>query len=315
MKKFLLRLGGTAAVATIISGCSSVDWAQVGYSSPANEINLKANPKVKIVSLTNDASLNHLTAIIAAEFTKSGQIKIDDVKPDYWIVLAGERAFRADNKAATQFNRKVEKLENKNAVGGCESMKETANMSTAATQLVSVAVYSINDLSPVYYFDVALYDADFKPAGVRGEVEYNKKFSAQIIAKMKDAFLAQVRTIDTALPKNADRQMRREMEENDANAVIARAKQVIPQEFDEFIADVTAGKYKEKTDEMECKLSNYYVLALAREVGSAEPENLKTLHAEHITILTRTNEDGLSIACPNSLARIENKLKLLQALK
>ena len=73
-----------------------------------------------------------------------------------------------------------------------------------------------------------------------------------------------------------------------------------------------AGKYEE--EEQETKLCNYYMQALAMEVNELKPENLKKLHAQHLAIMNLTTDDGLKTACPNTLARLEAKLNMLQAL-
>lgn len=315
MKRNLLVLGGAAALAVAISGCSSVSWENVGYVSPANEINLEANPSIKIVAVGNKAMMDPIVAAITSEFAKSGQFKMDAVTPDYWIILNGERRFRVDDAKTIPFNRTVEKVVQQNDAGGYEYMRTVDHNSSAAAALLSVAVYGVKDLSPIYYFDVAMYDADFKGGNVRGEVDYNKAFDSQIMSKIKDAFLTQKRSIETALPKNADGDMKDAIRKGDVKAVQTRAKQIIPQSFDDFMKDIVAGKYKDNADEMEGKLSNYYILALSQEIGNFEPANLKKLHALHVAILNQTKGDGLAIACPNSLARIESKLKLMQALK
>lgn len=315
MKKSLLTIGSAATLLVAISGCSSVNWENVGYVSPANEVNLKANPSIKIIAVGNKEMMSPVVSKIRGEFAKSGQFKLDAETPDYWIVLKGARKFRADDSKAIPFNKKVEKVARKNDAGGQEYIQRTDHNSSTATALLSIAVYGVKDLSPVYYFDVALYDADFKTGNVRAESDYNSAFEKQIIAKIKDAFLTQKRDVETALPKNADGSMKKSLLAGNAKAVIERAKQIIPQDFDAFMKDIVAGKYKDKKDEMESKLSNYYILALAQEIGNFEPANLKKLHAQHVAILNQTKEDGLTIACPNSLARIESKLKLMQALK
>ena len=315
MKKSLLTIGSAATLLVAISGCSSVNWENVGYVSPANEVNLKANPSVKIIALGDKEMMSPVVGAIEREFAQSGQFKFDKETPDYWIILNGARKFRADDSKAIPFNKKVEKKARKSNAGGQEFIQKTDHNSSTATALLSVAVYSVKDLAPVFYFDVALYDADFKRGNVRGKSEYNSAFEKQIILKVKDAFLTQKRDIETALPKNADSDMKKALLSGNAKAVAERAKQIIPQDFDSFMKDIVAGKYKDKCDEMESKLSNYYILALAQEIGNFEPANLKKLHAQHVAILNQTKEDGLTIACPNSLARIESKLKLMQALK
>lgn len=314
MKKYLFALGGMVALILVITGCS-VDWNGIGYLSPATEVGLKANPGIKIIAFGNQKMLSPLVATLTKEFAKNGQFKMDASTPDYWIVLNGESGFRADDKEAALFNRKVIRDEKEDAGGGYEFMTSTDSNSSSSAQFLSVAVYSVKDLAPVHYFDIALYDSDFKPGAVRGEKEYNKLFTEQIIAKVKDAFLTQKRTVNTAIPKKADRGMRDALLAGNVQEVIARAKQVIPEDFDKIIADAKSGKYKEKEDVLEELLCNYYVLALANEINDFAPANLHKLHSRHVTILKYSQDDALAEAVPNSLGRIESKLKLLQTLK
>lgn len=315
MKKHLFALGGVVTLALVITGCSSVKWEGVSYLSPATEVNLKANPGVKIVALGNQEMLNPLVAAITNEFAKSGQFKMDAENPDYWLVFNGEAGFRSDDANAARFNKKITKVKSENAGGGYEYLTSADHNSSASTQFLSVAVYSVKDLAPVHYFDVALYDADFKSGAVRDAKAYNALFTKQIIAKIKDAFLTQKRTVKTAVPKAADSAMVKALLNGDASGVITRAKAVIPAEFDKVIADAKAGKYKENEEALEEMLCNYYVLALAKEINNFAPANLQELHRQHVAILNYAKEDALTEAVPNSLARIESKLKLLQALK
>lgn len=313
MRKDVGILGVSAVLAAVISGCASVDWVNVGYASPASEINLKANSSVRIIALGNRAMTVPITAAVAAEFARSGQFRTDAETPDYWIVLNGDRRFRADDADARLFNRKVEKLTHRDADGGHEYIRTTNHNSSSAAAVLSVAVYEVKKLSPVCRFDIVVYDSDFKGGNVRNAGEYNRAFSRQIVLKIKDMFLTRKRRVETALPMNADRVMRKALETGDMPSLRQRADQVVPQSFDEFMKDIASGRYKGKTEELEQKLSNYYVLAVAEEVDNSAPAALKRLHARHMAILNQTSADGLVTACPNSLARIENKLKLMQA--
>lgn len=315
MKKHLFALGGAVTLSLIITGCSSVKWEGVNYLSPATEVNLKANPGVKIVALGNQKMLNPLVDTITREFAKSGQFKITTENPDYWLVFNGEAGFRTDDANAAKYNKKVTKVKNENKGGGYEYLTSADHSSSASTQFLSVAVYSVKDLAPVHYFDIALYDADFKSGAVRDEKAYNALFTKQIISKVKDAFLTQKRTVNTAIPKAADSTMIKALLQGNSQGVIARAKVVIPAEFDKVIADAKAGVYKEKEDVLEEMLCNYYVLALAQEINNFAPANLQALHRQHVAILNYAKDDALTEAVPNTLARIESKLKLLQALK
>lgn len=301
-------------LATFICGCSSVKWAKIKYMSPANEINLKKSPSIKLVAAGNQPGTAMLCKQIAAKLEKSGQFKRDDKNPDYWIVLNGAKMYRADNRQSALFNRNVKKVREENQRGGQEWIKKTDYLSSAAAASINVAIYSVKDLAPVYYFDIVLYDSDFIRGKARSQQEYYKKFAAQIIRKFNDGFLVQGRRIETAIPKNANPALRKALLSGKASRVIEQGKTYLPEPFEKYIADVLAGKNKDQGD-LEEKLSNYYILALAQEMGSFDIALLKKLHAQHVTTLNLTESSGLKIACPNSIARIESKLKLLQALK
>ena len=315
MKKGLLIVGSAAILLVALNGCSSVNWESIGYLSPANEVSLKEKPSIKFIAVGDKAMLTPLVEKLKGEFVKSGQFEFDATTPDYWIILSGKKNFRADDAKTLPFNREIKKVAKETSTGGKEFILRKDAQSSTAAAMLSIAVYGVKNLNPVYYFDIALYDADFKGGAVRQRTEYDSAFENQLIAKIKDAFLVQKRNIDTALPKNADKNMQSALLAGDTQGVANRAKQILPADFDSFMKDVLAGKYKEKKDEQESMLSNYYILALSQEIGNFEPENLEKLHARHLAILKQTTEDGLSIACPNSLARIESKLKLLQSLK
>lgn len=315
MKQSLVLTSVIVLLGAFICGCSSVKWTKIEYLSPANEINLKNSPRVKFIAADKRGRTVALTKVIANEFAKSGQFKVDEKDPDYWIVVRSGQMFRADTPQAALYNRNVKKVSRSNQAGGQEYIQTTDHKSSASAASLSVAVYSVKDLAPVYYFDVAMYDSDFTNGKVRSGKAYSALFSKQIIEKFKDSFLTQKRAIATAIPKNADNVMINAIESGNAAQVKNFAKTYIPEPFDKFMADVYAGNYKDKKDIMENKLSDYYILALAQEMGSFDIALLKKLHAQHVATLNLTESSGLETACPNTIARIESKLKLLQALK
>ena len=332
MKKHLFALASVTTLAVIITGCSPVKWKDISYLSPANEVTLKANPSINVVALGNQKMLSPLVATIKKEFAKSGQFKINTQNPDYWIVLNGETSFRADDRNASLYNKKTVKKSSITADGGYEYITSTNSTSSTATKFLSVAVYSVNDLAPVHYFDIAIYDADFTSRRARTSLAYNAKFTEQLITKIKDSFLIQKRKVETAIPKAADDKMIEALLKGNTKAVEARAtalklgyiedknskdkKEVkYPLCLREVEKNIKAGKYKEQAEALEELLCNYYVLTLAKELNDFSPNNLKNLHRQHTIILNYAQEEGLTIAVPNTLARLESKLKLLNALK
>lgn len=305
----------TSLLVAVLCGCTPFEWASVEYTMPANEINLKKSAGIRIVAANGKPENIGLANYMSKIFAKSGQFKIDENNPDYWIVIDSAWNFRKDDPKTALFNRKVEKITRKDRSGGQEEITATDYNSSSAAAFLSIAVYSVKDLIPVYYFDFSVYDADFESGAVRTREQYYGIFLQKFIDKFKDSFMTKKRRIETAIPKNADKKMIRSILSGDAAGVIRQAKTCIPDPFDKFMTDVYAGKYKGKSRLVETKLSDYYILALAREMGSFDINLLKKLHDQHVAILNLTESSGLKTACPNTIARIESKLKLLQALK
>ena len=58
----------------------------------------------------------------------------------------------------------------------------------------------------------------------------------------------------------------------------------------------------------------YYLVALRREIGCSDPEELSAIHADMLRILELSEEPSLRMACPIALGRLEDKLARLRAL-
>ena len=244
MKRRVVMTGVIGLLVTFICGCSSVKWATIEYQSPATEINLKKSPTIKMMAVGNQPGTVMLGKQIAAGLVKSGQFKLDNKNPDYWIVLNGAKMYRADTRQTALFNRNVKKVREEHVNGGQERIKTTDYLSSAAAATMSVAVYSVKDLAPVYYFDIVLYDSDFLQGKVRSQQEYYRMFAEQIINKFNDAFLVQARQIETAIPKIADPILKDALVSGKAAEVIEQGKAYLPEPFEKYVEDVLAGKYK-----------------------------------------------------------------------
>ena len=69
--------------------------------------------------------------------------------------------------------------------------------------------------------------------------------------------------------------------------------------------------FEEDTDARESLLSNYYIYLLSKESKDISPDNIKDLYLSYFFLLGKTENEGLIIACTNSLGRLENKCKRL----
>jgi hypothetical protein len=62
---------------------------------------------------------------------------------------------------------------------------------------------------------------------------------------------------------------------------------------------------------MELKLSNYYVYNVSEEGNTLSVDKLEELYKNNMMILAISKEDGLRETVPNSLARLEKKINLI----
>jgi hypothetical protein len=316
----MLVSAGAAVLLSVAGGCST-PLPQISYLTPGNDVFLDSKPVVNVVATGDETMMTPLVTAVRSEFAKSNQFVVSEESPDYLIVMNGEEQYRKDKDSEIIYNRKVEKSSVENDSSGNEVIVASDKDSSAFSGVLNVAVYSVKDLSPVCYFDIPLYDSDFKTKGdaVRGAGDYEKTLQAQMVEKMKDAFVSQKRAVPTIFPKRGDDRLKSLLENGKAQEAIERGKVVLPLEFEAFMENAINGKYAKWTDffcsnsEIEENLSNYYLVSIAEEMEDYSTETLEKLHARHCAILNQTEDSKLKEACPNALARIEYKLKRNQA--
>lgn len=303
--------------------CSTIEWVDVGYLTPASDVPLKKSPVVDIVCVDKNEMTSTIAQSVKKLFAESDQFTIADSEksPDYLIVLSGESQYRKDTENEKTYNKVVTKIAEKNDSGGEEKILVSEYDSSASSGVINVAVYSIKNLSPIASFDISGYDSEFKPKseGIRDAAAYDEVLFSQIVEKLNDAFSIQKRISSTVFPERGDSELKRLVKAGRTADALERAKNIQPLEFDAFVQNINDGKYAEGDKWyssvnalVEEKLCNYYVIAIAEEIDDYSPANLKRLHDRHLAILNLTNDDDLMLACPDSLARIERKLKQSQ---
>ena len=309
--RILLSVAGASCLIALCGGCASVEEHDIEYATPQS-IPMKASTKVMIVTSGDEALMNPIKNAVTQAFSNSKSVTISSSNPDYWIVLEGWNQFHADTNEEIPYNKVVSVVENSSDSGGHDEVVSSDRYSSSSAAVVLVSVYSVKNLSPVFFTQFNTYDADFTGNHAERQAnDYINLFQKQIVEKIKGGFLNQKRDVKTLFPLHADPLMRNALAQGNVQSVLTRAKEIIPDKFDSFVKDVVKGKYEE--EEQETKLCNYYMQALAMEVNELKPDNLKKLHAQHLTIMNLTTDDGLKEACPNALARLEAKLNMLQA--
>ena len=322
MMKLMMPALGAVGVAAVACGCYSPKVAYRNYPTTAfAEVALKNNATIRIASVGESPASDALMASLRDSFAKSKQFKVTDGKADYWMIVNGIEEVRVDTPAELPFTEKVEVV----SVGAKDDQPGPAHEELAAKRQasrthckgVSVAIYEAETLTPLHYFEIPVYDGVIKVEGgakVATREELDKDLSEQIVGRVKDVFVTQTKDIQTPVPDEASPAMKSAMAGKDvATAVSVAAKSVIPQPFEEFLKDVQVGKYADDKGGLTTKLSDYYVQAIALEIGCLDAKVLKKLHARQVAILQNSTTDSLALACPVALARLEYKLANLGA--
>ncbi len=314
MNEMIRPMLGAVLCVAIAGGCYSPKVVYNSYPTTVfAEVALKNDAKMKIVSAPDSESL---CQVLRTEFSKTKRFSIVDGEADYWMIVNALSDVRTDTAGQIPFNDKTEVVAvgaKSDEVGAAhETLAVQRRASRTLAKGVSIAIYEVGRLAPIHYFEIPVYDGAFKVAGgadVATKEEMEKELTEQIVGRVKDVFVTQVKNVETPVPEEASAELKRAMLSDDAaKAVVDAARTILPQTFNDFLTDVQAGKYADQKDVLVQKLSDYYVLAIAREIGCLDAKTLKELHAQQVAILQLSTTDSLALACPVALARLEYKL-------
>ena len=285
-------------MALLITGCASVEMAKYTVTS-FPEVVLKKDAKVQIVA--NDDSVAPIVDEVKKSFAENRAFSVVDEGADYWFVLTGQA------ESGVPCVRTVATVVKEPTSDGTQDVVSRVkhNMSSAA-RIVSVAVYEVKSLAPVYYFEIPVWDGDNKPDSVRSDADYMRKFAIEVVERFQDVFLTQNKEVETPIPLEADGNLRSLFAKGDYKNFLLEYKKSGSFDLGAFCSKVRAGKYE--AGDQEQKLGNYYLYLLVKESLAKDPGSLEQIKGDHMEILRTAKSDGLVEAVPVALARLEYKL-------
>ena len=308
MKTCLAALG-----LLLVCGCANVYYEKLSYLSPGNGgIAVRADAKAKLI-VSGEQQLAQGTAKSIIEALNKKDVKClriatgADEAIDYYIFVNVTTGYKVSSQKSVPFNKARRLVENDGENGGYDVLTDDPGLPDASGSLyAAVAIYAINSLDPLSYFEVTANEGAFgdKAGQVRAKEEFASKFVAEIGRKFSDMTSTQHRDFDTAIPKHADGSMVRALKKGDIDKVDLRAKNLVPESFDDFIAKVKSEKNPKKLTPGLCCL---YIMTLTQELNNFDIENLRKLYKRYYQIMLVAEDEGLAEACASSLARIEKK--------
>lgn len=293
-----------SVITLLTGGCASVSYAPVAYRQ--NGVDLGASPRLKILRTANDPVLQKVTETLAADLQKSNRVTVTQDNPDYWVWIGYTGNFRSDDQAALVYNQKIAKVSNNAGTAGVDVLTTTQNWSSAYGGSLNVTVYSVRNLDLVYCLDFAYLDSDFGPAAARDQNAYLDRAAGELAGRLDALFLTTMQKSNTAIVADADNELKNNLRNNRPDLALTRGKAILPQRFDAFASAAQSGK--NKPENMETTLGNYYLLLVAEEAQTADPAEWRQLYLQQQQILQLCSSDALATASANALGRLEGKL-------
>ena len=334
MKKALMSV---ALIGLMFQGCGN-NVAQpntsVQFYTPSKLSVIKKDSKIYIQSLHDHKYLSkNLHKGIKDYFKQDGifQIVNDAKSADVIISINTFSSHRADNSTDTKYNKSYTKIREtfKNSegreTGGQDKIVEANFTSSTATLIATVSIYDKKNLEPLVYFNVTPKDTSVTRIG-SGDAMYKSKkdfsiqFTQEIIKKLNDLVSTKNKAVNVFLPKKSNAKLKTLLLQSKFKELIAEAKSILPT-FD--IQDISINKYDEikkqssvkgskvKARDLETDLSNFYIYFMAKESTDISAKNIISVYKAYKKVMFLTKDDTLSLACANSLGRVEFKANRL----
>ena len=350
MKRLLFCTLTCAFLTAFITGCASVDTAEVNFITPGNDgIAFAPGSKIKLVSNGNQKVCETVKQILSVEFQKvadknvqnavalaqsqgkdiqkakakaeAEQILLSDVNPDYWLFLSIDNEYRKDAANIAEYNRRAVRSKVEDQSGGREIVKLSNPLLTGSSAaIVNMTLYSVHGLVPIHSANITIYDSEIAKDALKDESQYLKLFAMESVKRIKDSFLTMEREMKVLLPPNANGNLVSALKAKDKNKIQEVAQSLNLTSLDKFLEEIKELEAQHNTksfsdSKMIEKMANHYVYAIDFESNHLDTRSLRLVHRCYLAMLKNTQDNSLAEACANSLARVEKKLELLESVK
>ena len=336
-----------ALFASAVAGCKSnnVVWCRYPSMTVA-EFALPPGAVVRVAH-SRDESAKDFAARFRKALARTGRFRIAETadRADYLVLVQGSAEDRIDSAEESARTGRVWVETIESDAGSTQRVRRERAATHAAAKEISIAVYATGTLTPIRYFTLPVYDGGATDGGPEGAAEaesetakMQERFASLAVTRMEEIFVTQSRSIRVPVPLEANADLRGQFvrieaavgadDEEALKRALARIdalaadRSILPGTLEEF-AEASAAEDWQPPEgtTRETFLANYYLVALRREIGCSDPEELSAIHADMLRILElsagpslRDQEPALLKACPIALGRLEDKLARLRAL-
>lgn len=336
----LFLLAAFAALALAGAGCQSENVVWRKYPSlTIAEISLPPKAVLRIAS-SKDESAKVFAEQLRAALSKAEGLRLADQQDEitHLVLVQGSAAFRSDTPEEASYTGKVSVETVESDSGSFQRVKRERGATYVAAREVSVAVYATKGLVPLAYLTFPVFEGGVTDRGALGAAESAAEakkrqdhFAKLAVSRLEEILTTQNRPIKIPVPVDSDPRLRVQFQNIESYLAaddqdelkrtldriddLAADPSVLPGTLREFAEASSAEDWEPPEGKTrETFLGNYYLIALRREIGCADPDELSEIHADLLRILELSEEPSLRMACPIALGRLEDKIARIRAL-
>ena len=317
--RYSLQLLPITIIVFMLTGCATGKWKKISYLTPSSKIIPGITPKVNLQlrSIKENTLSKEIETALKYGMQRNGGVAFADLsESDFVICLDLFFSYTKDLPEAVKYNTKIKVERVSNEYGGYDKIVRIGKETALGVLVANVSLYRIKDLSPITFFTITAYDTSEKPPekSLKTKQQLADKLGKEIVFKIKDLMVADYRKIKTYIPNNANKNIQKAFDRNDALKLqYAIKKQIKTPTLNGLKTTLIKKKkyFANNNAKKESLLSNYYLYLLTKERTDISTENIKNLYRSYLFLLKETENEGLIIATANSLGRIEQKCKRL----
>jgi hypothetical protein len=296
--------------------------AEVKFEVPSKLSIVKQGSLVRIIPTNNS---KHETPGFAAELARklnqAGYLKVGNGKnPKYILSLDTFWADRCDNKRDINYNvRYYAKTKVYKDGSSHEYITHDYGASYTSSLIGAVAIYEVNNIEPLAYFNVAAEDTKW----IRNQNKYQtrvacdtkiqrNKLMAEIVVNINSLLSKERRDVPVILPSGGDSEAKQLLRSNRIKPAEKRLKPLLPPAK---LSELSTGLYDQWNEEakqnekpersMPEDLANYYLFYMAKEAGGITEDSARIIHNAYTSIILLADDKSLINAAADSMSRLE----------
>lgn len=326
MKYKCLIIIACSAFCMLMTGCAlkrPQPNAEIKFEVPSKLSIIKKGSLVRIIPTGNSKrETPGFANELARKLNQAGYLKVGNGhNPQYILSLDTFWADRCDNNSDINYNvRYYAKTKVYKDGSSHEYIAHDYGASYTSSLIGAVAIYEVNDIEPLAYFNVTAEDTKW----IRSDNKYQaritcdtkrqrNKLMAEIVVNINSLLSKERRNVPVILPSAGDSEAKQLLRTNRNKQAEERLKPLLPPaELSELNSELydqwnEKAKLNEKPERsMPEDLANYYLFYMSEEAGGITEANARIIHNAYASIILLAEDKSLINAAADSMSRLED---------